>query len=415
MDRELRSRERRILQSPHEDESLKQLAREYRRTGQWLKAYKIYSSLNLLDSEDSEVQSLVADMVEQQRPTLEDHPRHWRGFPSWAMLRDNSEEIPTIQSSGGLLEGVEIPGPIDQNDFRALIEIPYITALRLREAHWFRADLSVLSAAKDLESLSVAFINAKNSPLRGLESLKNIKTLDLTCRNLNPELLAAISSLKTLQKLSLKVTRGSLQLLPSLKNPSLSHLSIASNHFQGEDCAMLGQLTTLRSLNIEGDLHQAELDQLCLSKSLEYLYLSRVGRKTKLDDYSALGQISTLKDLSLFNCGIHSRQCEFFHRLQQLQNLTITKNVDINSSVYPHIAWLKALKSLDLFRTAVGDEQLEALQTLAELQILFLSSTLVTEQGFRNLQPFPKLEHIFLDKHYSAKDGTLAELFRELN
>ncbi|MDF1665737.1 MAG: hypothetical protein P1V97_28520 [Planctomycetota bacterium] len=415
MDRELRRRERRILQSPHEDESLKQLARQYRRSGQWLKAYKIYSSLDLLYGDDPEVQSLVADMVAEQKPKLEDHPRHWRGFPSWAVLRDNSEEISTIQGSGQLLEGVEIPGPIDQNDFRAFIEVPYVSALRLREAHWFRADLSVLSAAKDLESLSVAFINAKNSPLRGLESLKNIKTLDLTCRNLNPDLIAAISSLKALRELSLTVTRGSLQLLTSLRNQSLSHLSIASYHFQGEDCAMLGQLTTLKSLTLEGDLQEEELNSLCQSTSLKKLRLSRVGRKTKLSDYSALGHLTQLNDLCLFNCGIHSRQCEFFSQLTQLQNLTITKNVDINSVVFPHIAQLKSLKGLDLFRTAVGDEQLAALQSLPELQLMFLSSTLVTDQGFRDLQAFPKLEDLFIDKHYSAKDGTLAELFRELN
>lgn len=415
MDRDLRRRERRVLQSPHEAGSLKQLARQYRRSGQWLRAYKIYSSLNLIDSDELEIRSLVADMVKTQSLALIDHPKHWMAFPSWAFLHAYTVQIDFIQDQGRVLEGVEIPGPIDRHDFRAIVAIPYISALRLRESHWFSADLSVLREAKDLESLSIAFINAKHAPLKGLESLQGLKNLDLACRNLNPELLRAISSLKTLQTLSLKVTRGSLQSLASLNNPSLSHISIESKYFEGKDCDFLSELTTLKELSIEGDLKQLELERLSQSKSLENLTLSRIGQKTAIPDYSALGELKQLKELSLFLCGISSEQCHFFSEFQDLEQLTITKNSDIKSAIYPHIAKLRSLKGLDLFRTAVGDEGLAELQTLESLQYLFLSSTHVTENGLKSLRQLSNLRELFHDNNYSSEDGSLAALFEELN
>lgn len=415
MDRELRLRERRILQSPHEDDSLKQLARQYRRSGQWFQAYKIYSQLGFLDNDSEEVQSLVSEMRKQQRAALAQPPRHWRAFPRWAFSKSYSQDIEQIQSAGQLLEGVEIPGPIDETDFQALLTIPYLSSLRLRESHWFSANLSSLKEAKNLEELSVAFINARHAPLRGLEELQGLKNLELSCRNLNAPLLEAIASLKSLQKLTLKVTRGSLQSLTQLKNSGLRHLTLETKHFQGSDSSFLSELSILKELSLEGDLTEKEFDTLCQSKSLEALSLSRIGRKTILNSYDSLGRMTQLKELSLFLCGIRSEQCQFFEHLQELKELTITKNPNINSAVLPHIAQLKALRGLDLFRTAVSNENLESLCQLVHLQYLFLSSTHVTRQGLKPLQQLPALRELFLDHNYSSEDGSLTELFKELN
>jgi hypothetical protein len=159
--------------------------------------------------------------------------------------------------------------------------------------------------------------------------------------------------------------------------------------------------------NTIGDDFFTSLDRIIIGKAEGGL------RQVSDEDLAAIGAVSSLRELSLWDCSITDSQLASLANLQQLELFQSNSPLVTNEGL-KHLLPLKRLKFLALDNIAVKDDGLAALATMPGLEILAVNHGQFTDAGMQHLLAMPKLRQVSLADSPITDQGltTLAGLSR---
>lgn len=144
-----------------------------------------------------------------------------------------------------------------------------------------------------------------------------------------------------------------------------------------------------------------------------FLSLDSGATKTQLD--TILKELSTFDDQVEMNFTDSQFDDEHAHQIaghRRLANLWLS-NTLVTDNGLKEIVVLHELKNVVLDKTAVTDEGLKYLVRLSELQYLSLDNTAITDAGLEHLAKLPKLEDLHVRSTKATAEG-IAKLKRAL-
>lgn len=179
-------------------------------------------------------------------------------------------------------------------------------------------------------------------------------------------LLAAEPNQAAFEKINAKV---------QVRDGAVHSLSANCDGYTDQEYQLIGQLKTLKSLSISGkDLNDEQLKMLTGLKSLESIMIN--GAVLTDDGYQHFTAFPKLKRLSIFH---PSRKLEAF-----------------NGAGLAHLKALPALESLTFAGATAGDEALEAVGQLTQLQSFREWHNTETSDGLKHLAKLKNLKSIRL-------------------
>ncbi|XP_018549197.1 uncharacterized protein si:ch73-173p19.1 [Lates calcarifer] len=249
--------------------------------------------------------------------------------------------------------------------------------------------LSILSSLVKLQYLNLASCSKlTDSCLQHIRGLKSLCFLSLdqtkvTDAGMVLYLQSAPSCLSQLSLNQTAVTEATLVVLPTCV-PQLRLLSIKQTKV--EDVSALAELSSLQTLNLDGTgVTEVSLKHLATLPALSSLSLAGI---PVADGNHALQIISGLK----------------------LTHLTLPGRHSVNDTGLSHLSTLSLLLELDLTDyTQVTDLGVKQLSTMTRLKKLSLSNTQVTDAGLPSLRGLQELQELCLDRTAVTSRG-VAEL-----
>ncbi|XP_071340975.1 uncharacterized protein [Trachinotus anak] len=249
--------------------------------------------------------------------------------------------------------------------------------------------LSILSSLVRLQYLNLASCSKlTDSCLQHIRGLKNLCFLSLdqtkvTDAGMVLYLQSAPSCLSQLSLNQTAVTEATLVVLPTCV-PQLRLLSIKQTKV--EDVSALAELSSLQTLNLDGTgVTEVSLKYLATLPSLSSLSLAGI---PVADGNHALQIISGLKLTHLTLPGRHSVKdsgLSYLSDLSLLSELDLTDYTQVTDQGVKQLSNMMRLKKLSLSNTQVTDAGLPSLCGLQELQELCLDRTAVTSRGVAEL------------------------------
>ncbi|XP_019962910.1 uncharacterized protein [Paralichthys olivaceus] len=249
--------------------------------------------------------------------------------------------------------------------------------------------LSILSSLVKLQYLNLASCSKLTDSclqhIRGLNSLcfLSLDQTKVTDAGMVLYLQSAPSCLSQLSLNQTAVTEATLVVLPSCV-PQLRLLSIKQTKV--EDVSALAELSSLQTLNLDGtNVTEASLKYLATLPALSSLSLAGI---PVADGNHALQIISGLKLTHLTLPGRHSVNdsgLAYLSDLSLLLELDLTDYTQVTDQGVNQLSTMSRLKKLSLSNTQVTDAGLPSLRGLQELQELCLDRTAVTSRGVAEL------------------------------
>lgn len=215
-----------------------------------------------------------------------------------------------------------------------------LTSIRDMSIYGFGfVDTTVLSQLTSLMSLNLGNSNIKE--VTWVSSLKNLISLDLSNSKLND--ISTISKLNKLNNLTVsnhfEEEPFNFDTLDTSKLSELGHLSI--NNFKLNDWTKIGQISTLEYLNLsETDITNTDwLNKLTHTKEL-FIYSCDLKNMNTVLDFS---KMSNLEKLTIY--GSQLTMSPSFANLKKLTNINLSSN---NIGNIDNLAGLTQFKQLDL-------------------------------------------------------------------
>ncbi|CAE7548251.1 unnamed protein product, partial [Symbiodinium sp. CCMP2456] len=124
-----------------------------------------------------------------------------------------------------------------------------------------------------------------------------------------------------------------------------------------------------------------------------------------------IAQLAELKQLKVFNTNsvqLTDQVLKTIGGWPQLEELSIGLTPESSDSLdtnLRHLAKLKQLKKLTLFRAQLTDHSLEMIVKLQELESLTLSDNELTDAGLATLKQLPKLKNLGLCGNFVTTEG----------
>ena len=310
--------------------------------------------------------------------------------------------------------------------------VEYYTDSGLPRFQWLNRSDGWVEKLKQLPSpgrpFGVSILGGELTPdaLEQIGKLKQLRQVDLSGAKFPEEGLKALSNLSlTLLKLdSTPVSDVGLAHITS--QTRLVKLDLANTNVTDEGLKSLAALSSLEELKLNGnyDVTGAGMKHLAGLSNLKHLVLAR----TKVAD-AGLQQIAglqKLQDLDLGATPVTDAGLRYLTKMPKLGSLDLPSGIsDVGLT---HLATLKTLRSLRVASGAkvtgkglatfpqlesldvslhetFGDEDLEVVAQLTELQHLGLSATKVTDAGLAHLPGLKKLERLDLDNTKITDEG----------
>ena len=240
--------------------------------------------------------------------------------------------------------------------------------------------------------------------LDGIERFPNLLYLSVDYREL--EDISALLNISALQGLMLEECDLLRDYSPLASLENLQWLKIASDSLESID--FIGSMRHLTSLSIEG----SRVKSLDVLKECAGLTLLNLTGNSMIEDYSVIGQLSGLEELTL-EMG-HGGKLPSFEKLKRLERLSL-KDVDdlsplkdarnVISLILDHcsgarleaVSSMADLDTLEVHRFSTTVESLSPLTKLSELTTLHLRDVVVSG-NIEEIFGIPSLENLYLDK-----------------
>ncbi|WP_146156069.1 leucine-rich repeat domain-containing protein [Enhygromyxa salina] len=230
--------------------------------------------------------------------------------------------------------------------------------------------------------------------LHHLYLLGELRKLVLERSDITSAGLVELTALRELSELTIRYRDLDGPGLEALAPLPLKRLILGPGKLDDPEASGLGQLTTLRELEIDLDgFGDAAAPQLATLVELERLGLS--GTAISDEGLEHLAPLTKLRRLELH----HTRVTK--HGLAHLQDMRLLEvleldHTDVVDEGVAHLAELTALRELRLDHTLITDAALPHLVGLTQLERLNLADTVVTATGVAVLEQLPRLEAVNL-------------------
>ncbi|WVZ95830.1 hypothetical protein U9M48_041544 [Paspalum notatum var. saurae] len=200
---------------------------------------------------------------------------------------------------------------------------------------------------------------------------------------------------------------------------SLTHLDLSNMDFSGRVPPQLGNLTRLEYLDICSDYqfyaytYSSDVSWLARLHSLVRLDMSGVDLSAAVNWVHSVNTLPNLSLLELTSCGLNSSSPSLLHR-----NLTILETLGLcdnpfNSPAAPNWYWdITSLKSLSIFNCGLSGPFPDELGNLTLLETLYMASNNMEGMIPSTLKNLCSLEKISL--HHNNIGGDIKDLIERL-
>ncbi len=252
--------------------------------------------------------------------------------------------------------------------------------------------LILIGQLRSITSLVRLDQSARNVTERGLRSVANLSELEsLTLRDVHftDEGLALVAQNKQLRELNLFACRLSPKgLAPLTALTELHFLDLNDTPLTNDAAYALPELPELRSLRLSGTgISERGLDSVGHCRRLQILKLAdNLVTDVGLANLAA-GDCDSIFNLDLSNNPVGNDGVSKLTRWPHLTYLSL-RHTNVTDVVLPSIASLAQLKVLDLSYTDVSDQGLRAMDGMtADIERLNLEGPRITDEGLHYLRP----------------------------
>jgi len=317
--------------------------------------------------------------------------------PAAVVELDNADAVKALgaaakelrKDGNGLVTQVNLRGAeVSDELLQHLTELKNVTSLLLNDTNITDDSLKIVNQVTTLRNLDLRGCKISNAGLANITGLKNLATLKLTGKG----------SLCTVDDDGM----DSLAKLTSLRSLALDSLWIS-----GDGLQKLSPLTKLEELYIGGD------DNLMDDSSMEVIVANfpklkklRISKSTVTGEgIATLSKLTTLEELDLGECSqLFDASLQHLAPLKSLNRLNLWR-LAITNDGFAHLASLTNLKWLNVDNTRVTDDGLKHLTGMNNLQSLYLGSTAVTDAGLVHLEGLKSLKEVDVARTAVTKEG----------
>jgi uncharacterized protein YjbI with pentapeptide repeats len=239
-----------------------------------------------------------------------------------------------------------------------------------------------------------------DAALDNLAGLRRLRSVMLNETAVTDAGMAAVGKVATLQNVDLRgctISNAGLEPLTALSELKALRLSGESGATSVDDDGMVhvAKMKNLKALLLDFLwISEVGLEQLAGLDKLEELYLA----KTLVGDdaLAKMSQFPRLKKLRISQCQFENEGLAHLAKVTTLEDLDLSENNSINDLGMPHLAGLKKLKRLNLWRTYVGDPGVENLAGLTAMEWLNLDNSQISDACLKHLSGMNKLSFLHL-------------------
>ncbi len=248
--------------------------------------------------------------------------------------------------------------------------------------------LDLLARQQSLQALSFHETPLTDDGVKRLSTLKNLKSLALYTTLVTDEGLKSLGSLVSLNRLNL----GSCELtgkgLVAMTHLPLERLSFSSSPVDDDGLAVIGRISTLKSLSLWG--------APITDKGIAHL-----------------SRLSNLESISLKETIVTDAALEHLGKLPHLQSITVRGTL-VTGPGLVHLRDLSELTTLDISRTGLRDKSLVHFFEMPQLTNLDLEQVKATQAGVRELwRAMPGLTIQAVETLHPGDEDTARQLLRE--
>lgn len=228
---------------------------------------------------------------------------------------------------------------------------PRLRGVRMNDPRNLPSFEDVYKSAIECGVADASRIELTNDQLRTLCEIPGLKRLDVSaCESLDDNDLTVLSLAKNLEELSVAYTKiggegiHSASTLATLQSINLEGCS----DLEDEDFAILSRVENLRSLNLTSYITDKGLRFLCSLPRLTRLVLDECPAVTAAG-ISQLSAIPSLRELSLSKCGAVDFSSKILAAFTQLESLNLSRCEELTDQDFLGVASLQQLKTLQLY------------------------------------------------------------------
>lgn len=295
-----------------------------------------------------------------------------------------------------------------------------ITTVDFRGTEVGDDDLKSLAGLKKLSSLQLNDTAITDAALAHVGTLTTLTNLDLRGCEVTDDGIPSLSGLTNLKALRFSgktgktdVTDDSMHVIanfPKLKVLALDFLKFAAS---AEGLSELSNLKEMQELYIGNTLVNDESLKV-IAESFPKLKKLRAAASQVADEgLVQIAKMSNLEEVDLSeNVQIYDSSLEHIAGMKQLKKLNLWK-VPIADDGVEYLAGLTNLEWLNLDQTGLGDDGLAYLSGMAKLTFLHLGSTGITNDGLEHLKSLTSLKDLKVTRTDVNEEG-VAELKKSL-
>ncbi|MFO0957985.1 MAG: hypothetical protein U0800_11245 [Isosphaeraceae bacterium] len=268
--------------------------------------------------------------------------------------------------------------PIPDGALRSLLDLSYLTTLRIDHRTLNGEQLAFIGSLPSLEVLEITdCIGFNGNALVSFGNLKKLRVLSLRTQEITDDLLKSIASLRALEELTLTKS------LASLREDVLE--GVTNVDFTLTDGSGLGPLSKLprfRKLLLSSpNLGDSGMEEIGRFQHLQELIIGESPFVTD-DGLRAIANLRDLERLCLFDLAtVTDGGISHLGRMNALRDLTLDNLPGITDTGISHLGGLKKLQSLSLRQLRIDGSTLAELAELEHLAHLSLGDTPISDNG----------------------------------
>ncbi len=239
--------------------------------------------------------------------------------------------------------------------------------------------------------------------------LTGLKALNLSLTYVTGQGLRHIEQMKSLECLDLPLRMNDAGMIHVAKLTGLKRLYFKSNNVTNKGLARIAELRDLEELALSGpQINDAGLVHLKRLPKLSYLIISTNPAKPTFTD-AGMVHIKEIRSLRMFYAfrmsTIGDEGLAHLSSLPSLERLNLSFNKKITDAGMAPVARMKSLRQLDISHTGIGDIGAEHLQQLTNLELLELPDGISRPAMVDLLATKPRLRKLWLGSSSSATYG----------
>jgi Leucine-rich repeat (LRR) protein len=341
-----------------------------------------------------------------------------RGHPSLESVRLAQSEIG--ETDWAALEGMprlrtvfHSNSRLDDAGLSHFKNLPSLEELSLEMSQVSDEGLAAVSKLTTLRKLSLRSTQITRRGVAHLKGLRSLEVLDLGATNITSAGLTELAPLPNLRKVGLSGTKLADADLAPLKNfAALRDLNLDWNGIGDRAVPLLKSLTGLKSLTLRGtkvtgagaEELQAALPDCAIEVDKPTALNLRNSTYSEDEIARQLKGWRALRSVDLTGTRVGEKALRQLGELAGVQSLDLSQT-PLADSWLAHLKGLNGLRELILRTTPVGDSGLAHVAGLTSLTTLNLSNTKITNEGLGHLAKMKSLRALYLDYNRIGDEG----------